>query len=178
MDTGRINWAVVAFAIFAVLLTLWARQAVRRQWTPTAMWVSLAFLLCAGLMDAAPIRGALDPHYPGYAFGYLHASGGLLVTLISGAIIVGCMISSLIAIRNPTGPIMWVVAGASAFLFFNIGGPVIEGMATDIDSNAIQFGQYLTIPGVVSSAILIILLVCPFLVGAIWGARRAIAPAT
>src|SRR5258706_4458182 len=111
MDVSQVNWAIVAVVIFAVLLVTWASQAVQRRWTPTAICVSLAFLICAGLMDAAPIRGALDPHYPGYAFGYLHAPAGLLVTLISGTIILGSMASSLIAIRNQSGPIMWIVAG-------------------------------------------------------------------
>jgi hypothetical protein len=40
--------------------------------------------------------------------------------------------------------------------------------------NAIQFGEYLTIPGLAASALLGVLLVVPFVLGAPWAARRAL----
>jgi len=44
----------------------------------------------------------------------------------------------------------------------------------DPAGNAIQFGEYLTIPGLAASALLGALLVVPFVLGAPWAARRAL----
>lgn len=49
------------------------------------------------------------------------------------------------------------------------------GVLTDPSSHAIQFGEYLTIPGLAASALLAVLLVLPFLLGTLWASRRALA---
>jgi len=48
----------------------------------------------------------------------------------------------------------------------------VEGVLHDPTGNAIQFGEYLTIPGLAASALLGALLVVPFVLGVPWATRR------
>jgi hypothetical protein len=70
-----------------------------------------------------------------------------------------------------------VAVACSAFAIIQ-GLPWLEGVVHDPAENAIQFGEYLTIPGLAASALLGALLVVPFVVGAPWAARRALARRT
>jgi hypothetical protein len=70
---------------------------------------------------------------------------------------------------------MWLVAVTCVAFTVIQGWPWLEGVLTDPSSNAIQFGEYLTIPGVTATALLGALLVVPFVLGVTWAARRALA---
>ncbi len=49
----------------------------------------------------------------------------------------------------------------------------LNGIVSDPASNAVQFGEYLRIPGFMASVLLGTLLVFPFVLGLPWAARRA-----
>jgi hypothetical protein len=168
-----VNWAAFALGVVAVLFVGWAlllRQSAR---SFLSIYVSLGFLLLAGMNSAAPIRGFVDPDYVGYGFGLLRAEKGLPVTFMAGSVFLLSVVSALIAVRNRRSRAMWIVAASCAAFTVIQGWPWLSGMVSDPQSNAIQFGEYLTIPGVVGSFLIGALLVFPFVLGAPWAVRRA-----
>jgi hypothetical protein len=174
------NWALFALSIAAVITAIWIFVLIKSRRSFMSIYVSFAFLLLAVMNSAAPIRGYVDPNYVGYSFGLLHAAKGLPVTFIAGSVFLVSAISAFFAARNRRGPEMWIVAVACSAFAINQGWPWLEGVIHDPAGNAIQFGEYLTIPGLVASALLGLLLVVPFVLGIPWAARRVLArePAT
>jgi hypothetical protein len=169
------NWALFALSVAVLMTAIWALVLVKSRRSLMSIYVSFAFLLLAAMNSAAPIRGYIDPNYVGYGFGLLHATKGLSVTLMAGVVVLISAISAFFAARNRHGPAMWIVVVA-CFAFAVIQGwPWLEGGVHDPAENAIQFGEYLTIPGLAASALLGALLVVPFILGAPWAARRALA---
>ncbi len=167
------NWALFAFGVSGVLLLAWGWLTFKAKRSLASVYVSLGFLILAGMNSAAPIRGFVDPNYVGYGFGLLQAGKGLSVTLIAGSVFLAAAASALIAARNRPGPLMWIVAAVSLVFLVVQGWPWLQGVITDPSQNAIQFGEYLTIPGLVSSLLIALLLIGPFLVGVVWAPRRA-----
>jgi len=166
-------WALWAGGVSGALFLLWLMQAFRYRPGPIAIVVSFAHLIVASLCSAAPVRGYVDPNYIGFNFGYLHSGRGIETTLVAGAVFLSAVVSAFLAIRNKTGPAMWFVALTSAFFAVDLGRPWLQSTLTDMTQNEIQFGEYLTIPGVAATALLFVLLILPFVLGVWWGARRA-----
>lgn len=170
------NWGLFALAVSAVLLLGWIVIAVRRKPSPMALVASFACLLAAALNSAAPLRGLLDPGYMGYVFGLLAAQEGLTVTALAGAVFVGGSVAAFIALTRGSGRALWWVAAVCGSLTVVLGGPWLFSALTDPSSNRIQFGEYLTIPGLISTALLFVLLVLPFMLGTVWATRAAMKP--
>lgn len=171
------NWGVFALSVSAVLVIGWIVLALRRKPSPVALVTSFACVLAAGLNSAAPLRGAIDPGYMGYVFGLLAADKGLAVTAIAGAIFVGALSAAFIAVTRNSGRALWWVAGVCGALSLVLGVPWLLQEATDPAGNTIQFGEYLTLSGMVSTGLLFVLLIAPFLLGTVWAARGAMRPA-
>ncbi|MDG2522670.1 hypothetical protein P7B02_14115 [Caulobacter segnis] len=170
------NWGLFALAVSAALFAGWLVLAFRRRWSPVGLIASFACLLAAALNSAAPFRGAVDPAYMGYVFGYLTAEKGLAVTLLAGPVLLGGVAAAYIAVTRRSGPLLWVVSAVCGALAIILGGPWLRTAITDPASNSIQFGEYLTVPGLLSTALLFVLLILPFVTGAIWAARGAVQP--
>lgn len=167
------NWAIFGLSVSGVMLLAWIVLAFSRRWSLVGLIVSLACLVMAGLNSAAPVRGFVDPDYPGFTMGLLTAKPSIEVTLIAGAIFLSAIAASFIAILTRSGPPLMFVAGFCAAMLLFIGWPWLQGAITDLDRNAIQFGEYLTIPGWLGTILLFVLLVLPYLVGLIWSTRAA-----
>jgi hypothetical protein len=170
------NWAALALSITAVIAAVWLVLLIKSRRSFISIYVSLGFLLTAAMNSAAPVRASVDPNYIGYAFGMLRAERGLRVTLIAGGVFLLSAACAFIAARNRRGAAMWIVAAASAAFCVIKGWPWLHGVVTNPDANIIQFGEYLTIPGLVGSLLLGLLLVVPFVIGIPWAARAAAAP--
>jgi hypothetical protein len=169
------NWALFALVVTGIMIAGWMFVLIKSRRSLMSIYVSLGFLVLAGMNSAAPIRGFVDPNYVGYGFGLLRADKGLVVTLMAGSVFVLSAICAFVAARNRAGRAMWLVAATCAAFTIIQGWPWLEGVLTDPSANAIQFGEYLTIPGLVASALLAVLLVLPFFLGAPWASRRALA---
>jgi hypothetical protein len=167
------NWAVFGLTVSGILLVVWLAVLIKSRRSIMSVYVSFAFLVLAGTNSAAPIRGFVDPDYVGYGFGLLRTGKGLPVTFMAGGVFLISAVCAFIAARNRTGPAMWLVAATCVALTVIQGWPWLDGVLTDPSSNTIQFGEYLTIPGAVGSALIAALLVLPFLLGAFWAGRRA-----
>jgi len=170
------NWAVFALGVSAVLVALWLWLVVRRNWSWGGLYASVGCLIAACFNAAAPVRGALDPNYVGYQFGMVGSDKGLGVTLVAGSIFLASAVSAMLAASRQSGRELWIVALTSVAMFVIIGVPTLQDGIRDPAANAIQFGEYLTIPGLAGTAILLLLLTLPFAVGAVWAAKAASAP--
>jgi len=167
------NWLNFALVVSGLLVALWAVVLQRRRWSWQGLIVGLGCLATAGLNSAAPVRGLLDPNYAGYTFGLAHSEKGVGVTLVAGAIWLACVASAFIAVTRTRGRALWVVAATSAAMLLIIGWPTVAAELADPSSNSIELGEYLTIPGLLGSAILIGLVVVPFVIGLVWASRGA-----
>ena len=167
------NWAIFGISVSAILTAIWVWQLTRKRWSWAGLYASLGCLIAAGFHSAAPVRGIVDPDYPGYVFGLVHSGKGIGVTLLAGAIFLACGASALLAASRKRGRELWFVAATCAAMFVIIGIPTLQQAVQDPAANSIQFGEYLTIPGVLATLMILLLLTVPYAVGAIWAARAA-----
>jgi hypothetical protein len=166
------NWGFLFLALTSTLLVAWLFVTIKSPRTWLSVYISLGLVLLAALNSVAPFRALLDPNYVGYRFGLLQAHKGLAVTVISGTVFLLAAITAFVAARNRAGTGMWLVA-ASCIIFAVINGiPWAKELLTNPERNQIQFGEYLTIPGLVASGIQAILFVLPCAVGLPWALRR------
>jgi hypothetical protein len=173
MSASEVYWPHVAMGTLLVATIPFLYFAFKRRWSWTALVVAIANLVVVALNGAAPIRGAVDPNYVGYGFGFLSADRGLPVTLIAGAVVLASAFSAWIAVRNRAGAAMLLVAATAAFHAVNVGFPLLDSLLTDPTSVTIQFGEYLTVPHTVAIPALIALMFLPFLLGTAWALQRA-----
>lgn len=174
MTADDIYWPYVAFATGAAAIIPFVCFAHARRWTWIALIVGVACLIVVVVNGAAPVRGALDPNYIGYSYGFLRADKGIAVTLVAGTVVFFSALSSWIAIRNRPGPAMLIVAATSAFHLVNAGFPLLDGLLADPKAVEIQFGEYLTVPYTVAIPAIIALMILPFLLGLPWALGRAL----
>jgi len=167
------NWALFALAVSAALVATWIYLTTKRNWSWPGLVASIGCLLVAAFNSAAPFRGLIDPNYVGYGFGLLHAEKGITVTLLAGPLLLFGALSALLAVSKKSGSALWLVATFCAALLVILGIPAVQGMLTSPEANAIQFGEFLTIPGLLATAIYMLLLVVPFLIGLLWAPRAA-----
>lgn len=167
------NWGLFALCVSALLVAAWIWLVAKRNWAWPGLVASVGCLLVACFNSAAPFRGAIDPDYVGFGFGLLHADKGLAVTLLSGPLLLIGAASAFVAVSRREGPALWLVAAFSAAMLVISGIPTIATLLTNPDENKIQFGEYLTIPGVIATLIGVALFVIPFAVGLVWAPRAA-----
>jgi len=168
------NWGLFALAVTAVITLLWILQLRHGRWSWPGLVASIGCLITAGFNSAAPFRGAIDPDYVGYGFGLVSADRGLSVTLLAGTVFVAATASALIAVGRRAGRPLWIVAATCAAFTVIVGLSTLTTAIRDPAANVIQFGEYLTVPGLVGTAILLLLMLVPFVVGTLWATRAAL----
>lgn len=173
MDIGQINWAYEALGVSAVLLLVWLVAAFRARAGAPAAFVGFVHLLVAGLHSAAPIRGYLDPDYEGYGFGLLQAAPGLDVTITAGSVWIAALLGAFLALSKARLAMAWVAVSSAAFAVI-IGAPLVRDVLNNAEASKVQLGEYLTIPGVAAIALLLVVLVVPFVIGVFWAAGRVL----
>ena len=167
------NWALFASAVSAILAAAWLWLVTRRRWAWPGLVASIGCLIAASLNSAAPVRGLIDPDYVGYSFGLLQSAKGTGVTLTAGPVFLASAASALIGVSRRSGQALWLVAAVCAALLVILGVPTVRDAIADPSANAIQFGEYLTIPGLVGTGFLLLLLAVPFAVGLMWAPGAA-----
>ena len=167
------NWVAFAAGIAGLVLVAWVIVLRRGNWAWPGLVAGLGCVVVAALNSAAPVRGLLDPDYAGYTFGLAHSDKGVGVTLVAGSIWLACVASALIAASRTRGAALWLVAATCAALLAIIGWPTVTAALTDPAANSIELGEYLKVPGLVGTVVLLALVVAPFAVGLVWAARAA-----
>jgi hypothetical protein len=173
VSAANIYWPYVAFAVGGAAALPALYFLFQRRWSWLALLVAFANLVVVFVNGAAPIRGALDPDYVGYGFGFLEADKGLDVTLLAGGVVLVSALSAWLAIRNRPGLLMLIVAATAAFHLVNLGFPLLDGMLVDPQSINVQFGEYLTVPYTVAIPAITALMILPFLLALPWALQRA-----
>jgi len=168
----QINWLYVGLLAFIVYVGIFTYFVLKRRWTWVGLGIGLGNLLVVLLNLVAPFRGVLDPDYLGFNLGLIHVAPGILVTVVSGSIVIGCLASACFAVLNLRGRTMVIVAFIDLVLLILVGLPVlVDGLANPAESK-IQLGEYLVIPGMVSVIISGLLFTLPLLAGVVWSAKR------
>lgn len=171
MDFSRINWAYEALAVSAVLLAVWLAVAFRAKAGAPAAFVGFVHLLVAGLHSAAPVRGYVDPDYIGYGFGLLAADEGLAVTVTAGAVWLVAVLGAFLALSKARLAMAFVTLSSAAFAVI-VGAPLTQGLLIDPGGGKVQLGEYLTIPGLAATGLMLLALVLPFVIGVFWAGGR------
>lgn len=166
------SWIYFPLTVSGILALAWLIAAVRARPLWPALVGGVGFLVVAALNSGAPVRGLIDPDYRGFAFGFLHAERGLTVTLVAGALFLTAALGAFAALRRERWAMTFTAAAAAAHVL-NLGIPWVFSTATDMEDNTIQLGEYLTIPGALSTLLIFVLMLAPFLVVMVRSARSA-----
>lgn len=172
MSVTDVYWPYVAMTTTALVALPLLYFGLQRRWTWIALFVALANLVVVTLNGAAPFRGAIDPNYIGYGFGFLSAEKGLAVSATAGAVVIASALSAWIAMRNRPGAAMLIVAATAAFHVVNVGFPLLDGILAKPEEITLQFGEYLTVPHVVAIPAILGVVLLPFLLGLPWAIQR------
>ena len=162
-------WIVLAIGINSVLLITFVFLAIRSRPGATAIALGLVHLLLAAAMSVAPWRSFFDPDYFGFGLGLFQFEKR--AATLPTAILFSWAASSAFILANGTrGRALWVVAVGDLLFALNQLASLFRPGA----SNVIQFGEYLTISGLQSIAIMAVLFVLGPAVSAWWAARRVL----
>jgi hypothetical protein len=134
----------------------------RFQASPSQAWAAAVQVAPAGLLSVAPWRSLLDPDYIGYGLGVLRFPGrsaSLPATLILSSLLV----SAWILLRFRGGRPYVVPALVNLLFAANLGLGILGEEAPRF-----QLGEHLTLTGAPALALVLVLLVLPFLLVAGW----------
>lgn len=174
MDFAAVNWSYVGFTVMGVCALVFVAFALKRQWTIAALLVALLQMPIALVNSAAPFRGALDPTYPGYIQGLVHADKGIEVALFAGAMLLGGLACACIALLNRAGPRNYFIVGFDALLLLTLAPASLSGVAErGLQGSRVEFGHYLQFGGLAAFLFEFGLLLAPPAIGLLWAWRRA-----
>jgi len=122
----------------------------------------------AGLLSVAPWRSLLDPNYIGYSLGLLHFPGRS-ASLPATLILASLLVSAWILLRFRGGRPYAVPAIVNVLFALNLGLGMLGGEAPRF-----QLGEHLTLTGAPALALVMALLVLPFLLVASWCVSRGV----
>jgi hypothetical protein len=171
------TWAFCALVTAITVIGSVVFGAIKHRGSKTGIALSIPLLIVALMNVAAPFRGVIDPGYMGYIFGLLRARMGLEVTFVAGSILLLCAISAYLAATRRAGRSLIVVAATCFALTIILGVPLLQDGIRNPAANRIEFGEYLAVPGLLATFILLVILVVPFALGTVWSARRSFARA-
>ena len=163
MDFSQVNWLYVAGGVSGAILLAWLIALFRGRTGFIGAVVGFAHLFAACLNSAAPFRSAVDPDYVGYGFGLLQGERGLTVSAMAAAVFVTALVGAFSALRGSREATL-LTAVTSAFFLAVLGWPWLQ--------ETLQLGEYATLSGLTSAALLFVLMVAPFAIGLIWSLMR------
>jgi hypothetical protein len=125
-------------------------------------------MLLAAAFSVPPFRSFLDPFYPGFAIGIIRLHGRA-ATFPTALMLSWALASAFILVSRRWGRPFWVVVVGDLAFAVN----QLLGLSVSSSDNDIQFGEYLTIRGVLAVIIMAALLVAGPAMSAWWAAVRA-----
>ncbi|MGE0597089.1 MAG: hypothetical protein AB7P07_12050 [Hyphomonadaceae bacterium] len=174
MDFAAVNWASVGFGVMGLCTLVFIACAIRRQWTIAALIVGILHLPMAFVNAAAPFRGALDPTYPGYVQGLVHADRGAEVAIFAFAVLASALACACIAVLNRAGPRNYFIVAFDAFMLLTLIPSTLGGAAENgLASFNVAFGDYLQFGGLPALLFELALLIAPPAIGITWAWKRA-----
>ncbi|MDO9335179.1 MAG: hypothetical protein EON95_01620 [Caulobacteraceae bacterium] len=170
MDFSQVNWLYVAGGVSGVMLLAWLIALVRGRTGFIGAVVGFAHLFAAGLNSAAPLRSAVDPTYVGYGFGLLQGDRGLTVSAMAAAVFITALVGAFSALRGSREATL-LTAVTSTFFLVILGWPWLQDTLKG-KYMSLQLGEYATLSGMTSAALLFVLMVAPFAIGVVWSLMR------
>jgi hypothetical protein len=164
-------WLWIALISNLIYGTVFAILARRRRAGAAAIVVGVVHLLLAGVFSVAPIRSAIDPHYPGLAFGILRFEGRSAV-LPAATVLIWALSCAFVAVGKGAGRAMWWIAAFDLLMAANLAAGILSAG----NDNSIQFGEHFTIPPTAGLTLMLLLFVLGPAASGVWSARRALRP--
>ena len=91
---------------------------------------------------------------------------------VASPVFLAALASACIAVLDRTGPSMWLPTVVDSFLALNFAGILVGGLVTDPDGVRINLGEYLSIPPLPTTLLLLLLFCLPLASSAVWAFRR------
>ena len=137
-----------------------------------AVAIGVVHMLLATVVSVAPIRSLFDPNYLGFALGVLRFEGRA-ATLPSAIVLVSALASAWLVVSRASGGRGLLLVALFDFLFAvnAAAGTIVRG------DYRIQFGDALTIDGLVGLSIMLLLFAGAPLLSAGWAWRHQANPA-
>jgi hypothetical protein len=162
-------WIVLAIGVNTVLVLIFASLAIRSRPGAIAIALGLVHLLLAAAFSVAPWRSIFDPGYFGFGLG-LFQFERRAATLPTAILFSWAACSAFILGSGRRDRALWLVASGDLLFALNqLASLFLQPSA----ANVIQFGEYLTISGMQSLAIMAAFFVVGPAWSAWWTARRA-----
>lgn len=163
-------WFWLAIASNAVVWSIFIYQLSLRRWNVAALTVGIFHMLFSVVLSVAPFRSFLDPNYPGLGLGFLRFDG-MAATLPAILIFSWAVASAFISVAKGRARWMLAVMVGDLFLALNFGAStILEGHT---DNWRIDLGEGRSITGFPAALALVLFFTLPFVVSAIWAARRS-----
>ncbi len=164
------NWFWLGLSLNVVVWSIFFYLLTRRRWRLGALLVGILHMLFAAVVSIAPFRSLLDPNYAGLGLGFLSFDGvkaSLFATLVFG----WSVAAAWLAVGKGRGRWMNLILIGDFFLALNFGGStLLEGSS---DNWRVDFGEGRSVTGLGGLVILLFFFTFPFLVSAVWAARRS-----
>lgn len=170
------NWLFVGIPLAGLYLLWFAYLLIRRRYDSALLLYALAHLHYLFVNVVAPFRGAIDPGYAGYNFGWLHIPAGPLVPLIVGSIVILSLITASRALLNRMQGWWKLAFGLDLFLSVMIALPVLLDVLGNMSDYRLELGEYLQISGVFVALLILLLFTGPTLYACYYAARKALSP--
>lgn len=162
-------WLWIAVVSNLIYWTVFAILVKRGRAGAAGIVVGLVHLLLAAIFSVAPIRSAIDPNYPGLAFGILRFEGRSAV-IPAAVVLIWALACAYLAVGKGAGRAMWWVAAFDLLMAANLA----VGILSAGGDNTIQFGEHLTIPANAGLVLMLLFFTLGPAVSGIWSVRRAL----
>lgn len=161
-------WFQIAIVLNIIYWAVFVGLLLRRRWNLPALAVGIFHMLFAGVVSVAPIRSLLDPDYMGYGLGVIQLEKRAVA--LPAALILGwALASAWVAVGKGRGRWMRLVMVGDLFFAFSMGVSIL----LDNSQNwKFQLGENFTATGVFGLMILLCFFTLPFILSAVWAARR------
>ena len=147
------NWLFVAFPLLALYLFWFGWLIRQRQYDRRLLLFALAHVPYLLINLVAPFRGVLDTEYAGYSIGWLSLPKGIGVTLVTGFIVLSCLLLASRALQHRMKGLWTYAFFFDLFLSVSIALPLLADIFRDLKGNTIELGEYLTLSGIVVAII-------------------------
>ena len=161
-------WIQVLLVSSAVYGAIFVALLFKRRWTGVGLAVGTVHLLFALLFSVAPFRSLLDQSYIGFGLGLLRFEGQS-ASLPAALILAWALMAAYTAITQGSRRLFMVIAVGDALFAIN----QAVSMVLNPSAGTIQLGEFLTISGVASLALMALLFVVGPLSSGAWALRRA-----
>ncbi|MEQ8905112.1 hypothetical protein [Ekhidna sp.] len=155
------NWLIVGAPLIAFIL-IWSGYLIaKKKYNKSLLLMAFAHLPYYLMNVVAPFRGPTDSDYGYYVSGLILIPQGPTVTLVSGTILISCFFIITRSLQNRMEN-MWLFTFVfDAVLAAYITLPEFIDLFENIEGSKIQLGEYLTIPGLATALIIVLLFTFP-----------------